>query len=155
MLSFRQLSLVAVSLLALATTVPAQAQSRFTVSADGQEVTDSNTKLVWKRCVEGMKWDGKTCAGKPTKMTLAAARDLAKTGTWRMPNKEELVGLMDKKGKKMVLDKATFPATPAKLHWAIRPESTDNLNHWLVNFGNGHAFGNTRAGSNFVRLVKN
>ena len=152
--SFRQVSLVAASLLALAATVPAQAQSRFTVSADGQEVTDSNTKLVWKRCVEGMKWDGKTCAGKPAKLTLAAAKDMTKAGGWRIPNKDELAGLLDKQGKKMVLDKTSFPAAPARLYWGIRPESTDNLNHWLVDMGNGHAFGNTRAGKNYVRLVK-
>ena len=152
--SFRQVSLVAATVLALAAALPAQAQSRFTVSADGQEVTDSTTKLVWKRCVEGMKWDGKTCAGKATKLKLAAARDAAKGG-WRIPTKDELVALMDKKGKKATLDKASFPAAPAKVHWAIRPEATDNLNQWLVDMGNGHAFGNTNATGKFVRLVKN
>jgi hypothetical protein len=151
--SFRQVSLVAAAALALAAALPAQAQSRFTVSADGQNVTDSSTKLVWKRCVEGMNWDGKTCAGKPAKLKLDAARAAGKDG-WRLPNKDELAGLMDAKGKKKVFDKAAFPGAPARLYWATRPESTDNLNQWLVDMGNGKAFGNTSARGNYVRLVK-
>lgn len=152
--SFRQVSLTAAAVLALAAALPAQAQSRFTVSADGQEVTDSTTKLVWKRCVEGMKWDGKTCGGKATKLKLADAKDMTKGGNWRLPTKDELAGLLDKNGKKKSLDKVSFPATPLKLTWALRPEATDNLNHWLVDMGNGKAFGNTRAGANYVRLVR-
>ncbi len=152
--SFRHLSLTAAAVLALAAALPAQAQSRFTVSADGQEVTDTSTKLVWKRCVEGMKWDGKTCAGKATKLKLADARELAKSGSWRLPTKEELSGMLDKNGKKKALDKTSFPAAPVRLYWALRPESTDNLNHWLVDMGNGKAFGNTRPGGNYVRLVR-
>ena len=136
----------------------AETMTRFTVSADGQEVTDSSTKLVWKRCAEGMNWNGKTCAGKAKKVNWATARDLGKaaagTPAWRLPVKEEMVSLMDKKGKKMVFDKLTFPAAPVRLFWAVRPESTDNLNQWLVDTGNGHVFGNTRAGSNYVRLVR-
>ncbi len=153
----RQVSVSTCLLFAMAGFAQAQAPARFAISADGQEVTDSSTKLVWKRCVEGMSWNGKTCAGKATKLKLVAAKELTKAGApvaWRLPVKEELLGLMDKKGKKMTLDKASFPATPARLHWALRPESTDNLNHWLVDFSNGHVFGNTRAGSNYVRLVR-
>jgi len=52
----------------------AQAQGRFAVSADGQQVTDSTSGLVWRRCAEGMKWNGSICAGKPLKYTFAGGR---------------------------------------------------------------------------------
>src|SRR5205085_2223678 len=39
-------------------------QGRFAISADGQEVTDSTSRLTWRRCAEGMRWDGKTCSGR-------------------------------------------------------------------------------------------
>ena len=44
-------------------TAAVHAQDRFVISSDGQEVTDSTTKLVWRRCGEGQSWDGKTCSG--------------------------------------------------------------------------------------------
>ena len=31
-----------------------QAQGRYTISSDGQEVTDTTTKLAWRRCAEGL-----------------------------------------------------------------------------------------------------
>ena len=54
---------------AMAVGVAAHAESRYTLSADGQEVTDTQTKLVWQRCAVGMKWNGKTCVGEPVLMT--------------------------------------------------------------------------------------
>ncbi len=146
----------ALSAMLLAAAFSAHAQSRFTVSADGQEVADTQMKLIWQRCVVGMKWDGKTCTGKATKMTLVQAKktqDASNPG-WRTPNKDELTSLVDKAQKKSKIDSATFPATPAGVFWALRPETSDNLNAWLVDFRNGKVFGNTRKASYMVRLVR-
>jgi len=43
------------------------AEGRFVVSADGQEVTDTQTKLIWQRCAVGQKLDGKVAPVKPPK----------------------------------------------------------------------------------------
>jgi len=72
--------------------------SRYTVSGD--EVTDTVTGLVWKRCVEGLS--GASCTGtaKPAsyKEAQALAAEAAKTGTpWRLPSRSELAGLIDRK----------------------------------------------------------
>ena len=130
-------------------------QGRYVVSADGQEVTDAQTKLVWQRCSLGQKWDGKTCAGKPTKLTFAQAKQAAATAgaQWRLPKKEELLSLLEKTGKKVSINKETFPNTTATIFWAVRPEKNDNLNAWLVDFRNGHVFGNSGEAKFLVRLV--
>ena len=131
------------------------AASPFSISGDGQEVTDSRSGLVWRRCAEGLKWDGKTCAGKLAKFKLAGAKEAAKAagGGWRLPTKDELVGLVVKGKKKPLIDDAAFPGTPKTLFWSTRPGFDDNLNAWLVNFSNGKVDGNSGAGKFALRLV--
>jgi len=111
------------------------AQDRFVVSSDGQEVTDSTTKLVWRRCGEGQGWDGKTCSGKLAKYKYAGARQATEAAAkgsgkpWRIPSREELV-------------------------WAIRAGSDDDLNAWLVNFRNGRVSGYAGQTTFPLRLVR-
>lgn len=148
----RLVSAVALALAGLTSMSAAHADGRFVISADGQEVTDTQTKLVWQRCTVGQSWDGKTCAGKASKVTLAKAKEMGPN--WRLPTKDELTGLVDKTQKKPMIDKAAFPGTPAAIFWSTRPEATDNLGAWLVDFKNGRVFGNTRKASYMVRLVR-
>ena len=145
----------ALSLLALAA-ASSQAQGRFTLSADGQEVTDTTTKLTWRRCAEGQKWDGKTCSGKLLKLKYAGAKSAAAAvgGGWRLPSREELVALVDMGRKKPRIDTTAFPATPALPFWATKPGSTDNLNAWLVSFANGKVKANLGEAKFPMRLVR-
>ncbi|MGZ5892000.1 MAG: Lcl C-terminal domain-containing protein [Caldimonas sp.] len=137
-----------------------QAQGRFTVSADGQLVTDSTSGLVWRRCAEGMKWNGSICAGKPLKYSFAGAKAAASAAAadgkgWRVPTKEELLSLVDLKAKKKPkIDLTTFPNTPSLSFWATRAGSDDNLNAWLINFANGKLFGNIGQAKFPLRLVR-
>jgi len=145
---------------ALFTVAGAGAAERFSVSSDGLHVTDSTTGLTWKRCLEGMAWDGTVCKGKATKFTFVAARKYAAEQkadggkTWRIPTKDELKGLVDTTQKKKPrIDKTVFPGTPSSMVWATRPEKDDNLNAWMVDFGNGKVFGNTGSKAPNLRLV--
>lgn len=145
----------------------APAPGRFTVMADGQEVLDTKTNLVWRRCVEGMKWDGKICGGKPVKYKLSEAKGVAAGATkasgktWRIPNRDDLTGIIVAPVKKRIIelprkalvDPAAFPNTPATVFWALRPGYEDNLNAWTVNFGNGHVYGSP-GGKYLLRLVR-
>lgn len=137
-----------------------QAQSRFTISADGQEVLDAQARLTWRRCAEGMNWNGTTCVGKATKFSYGAAKKQAtnvatQSGqAWRLPAKDELLGIVQKGKAKPLIDTAAFPGTPAALFWATRPEVEDNLNAWIVNFRNGHVYGNTGSKAPHLRLVR-
>ena len=138
-----------------------QAQDRFTISSNGQDVTDTTSKLVWRRCAEGLRWDGKTCAGKvktfkyPEAKEAAAAAAKGDAKAWRIPTRDELVALVDKTAKKKPrIDVKAFHETPAKPFWAIRPGTDDDLNAWLVNFANGKVSGNTGQRRFPLRLVR-
>lgn len=137
------------------------AQGRFTVSADGQEVLDTSTQLSWRRCAEGLRWDGKTCSGKLAKFSYAGAKQqaagAAKAGAkaWRIPSKDELLGLVDKASKKKPrIDGDAFPNTPSTLFWATRPGTDDNLNAWLISFANGKVMGNVAEAKFPLRMVR-
>jgi hypothetical protein len=147
--------LAAFSLLALAA-ASSQAQGRFTTSADGQEVTDTSAKLTWRRCAEGLTWDGKTCKGKLAKFKYGDAKAAAKSvgKGWRIPSREELVGLVDMTKKKPRIDPLAFPATPSAPFWATKAGSDDNLNAWLVSFANGKVRANLGEAKFPLRLVR-
>ena len=148
--------IAACSLLAFAA-VASQAEGRYAISSDGQEVTDSTTHLTWRRCAEGLRWDGKTCAGKLAKYSYAGAKQAASGagGSWRIPTREELVGLLDKAAKKKPrIDGRAFPRTPNGPFWASREGSDDNLNAWLVNFGSGKVRANLGQSKFPLRLVR-
>ncbi len=103
--------------------VAASAQP-FTVSTDGNEVTDQKTGLIWRRCAEGMNWNGITCAGVAATFTheaalQRAAAQVASTGTaWRLPNIKELSGIIDESRSIPAIDLAVFPATPSNSFWS-------------------------------------
>ena len=150
--------LLALALLALAAST-GHAAGRYAVSADGQEVTDSTTRLTWRRCAEGMRWDGKACSGKLLKYSYAMAKQRAAANgggkSWRIPTRDELVGLVDMgRKKKPRIDTEAFPQTPSAPFWASRPGSDDNLNAWLVNFGNGKVHANLGQAKFPLRLVR-
>ena len=134
------------------------AQDRFKVSGDGQEVLDTSTKLTWRRCPEGMQWAGQTCAGKAAKFSFGAAKKAmaaAGAGGWRIPSRDELLGIVDKGAKKKPrIDTVAFPKTPSALFWATREGSTDDLNAWLVSFANGKVIGNSGQAKFPLRLVR-
>lgn len=68
---------------------------RYTFNEKGCEVTDTETALTWKRCPEGMIWDGDTCSGTATEFTWEEAKEYTsiQRGDWRMPINDELLNL--------------------------------------------------------------
>ena len=141
--------------------VASHGADRFVVSSDGEEVTDSNTRLVWRRCSEGMHWDGKTCTGRLVKYKYAGARSAAESAAkntrkaWRIPTREELVTLYDAKLKRAPrIDGSMFPKATNGPFWATRAGTDDNLNAWLVNFRNDRVSGYAGQKTFPLRLVR-
>jgi len=113
-----------------ARSVAADPASRWSFADD--EVTDTWTGLVWRRCSAGQAWDGTTCTGKLASGDWAAALRYAadeatRTGLgWRLPNAKELSSIADRTHTYPALDEAVFPATATTgYYWTSTPLAGD------------------------------
>ena len=138
----------------------AWADAPFTVSADGTQVTDGRTGLVWRRCAEGMAAAGGTCTGTASTFTheqsLTRARDQAASTSvaWRLPNVKELASIADRSKINPAIDTAAFPATPVNAFWSSSPYVGDAGLAWNVIFDNGYVGNYYRYSAGYVRLVR-
>jgi hypothetical protein len=113
----------------------AAASGDWTLSADGSLVIDQRAHLVWPRCIEGLQWNGRSCAGKALLLDRAEATVLGHQRwkdlglDWRLPRVMELQRLIDKTQTPQGLPRALFPAAPAEWHWT----STSNVESTRAN----------------------
>ncbi|MEY4978521.1 MAG: hypothetical protein RLZZ352_791 [Pseudomonadota bacterium] len=146
-------ALTTAALLLSPTTV--HAQSRYTYSAPGDEVTDSKTGLTWRRCSEGQTWRGSACTGTAATFTHEGAVTQAKTQVgWRLPNVKELVSIVDKTRSTPAIETTVFPATPSGWYWTATPYAGEASFAWSVSFNVGYVNGNYRNSSLHIRLVR-
>ena len=152
-------SVWALALAALAAT-SVIAQERYAASADGQEITDSKTGLIWKRCAEGMAMKGKVCAGPAVFANQADAAARAKSAAvpgqeWRLPTMKELssiVAVREAEEGKAAIDPVVFPATPPARFWS---SSTVGPGYFMyVGFIEGSAGEGARNMPGAIRLVR-
>lgn len=130
------------------------AQSRFSYSADGAEVTDSRTGLVWQRCSAGQAWSGGTCTGTASPFTHEAALAYTQSQVgWRLPNVKELSSIISTQSKPTI-DGTAFPATVADWYWSSSPNMGGAERAWVVYFGNGLVRDYARNNVSRVRLVR-
>jgi hypothetical protein len=105
-------------------TPSSNATGNWTLSPDGSEVIDVRAGQAWARCVEGMKWTGKTCEGEPTllthkeALTLVSARRKADGRDWRLPRVTDLRHLVSETATPRGQYARLFPAAPADWYWA-------------------------------------
>lgn len=132
----------------------------YTISADGQEVTDNATGLIWQRCIQGMYWSGLTCIGSPNGHMFQESLQLAEnvrntTGTnWRLPNLKELASLVDTSRTGIALDETVFPNSPHDQYWSSSPFSNDAFFAWVVHFFHGSVYYTYTEDLGMVRLVR-
>lgn len=99
--------------------------SLLAASSDGTQVSDARSKLVWSRCVEGMHWTGKTCAGDPVlashaeALSLARARSEAEGVRWRVPRVKEFQHMLSAVERSAQGSAVLFPAAPSGWHWTV------------------------------------
>jgi hypothetical protein len=133
---------------------------KYVISKDGTEVFDTQTSLTWRRCVEGMKWNGKTCAGYPFGGMLVeslqrAASEARLTGkAWRLPNIKELASLVDTTQPNLAIDLTAFPETPNDQMWSASPYALDAFFGWAVHFYYGSSYYTYLEDIAMMRLVK-
>lgn len=136
------------------------AATRYTPSPDGQEIADSKTGLVWRRCAEGMVWKSNTCispalfSSHPGAQARAIAAATARH-PWRLPTLQELssiVAVREADEGKAAIDPVAFPATPLARFW-----SSSSVGHgyfMYVAFTEGSAGEGARNAPGAVRLVR-
>lgn len=141
----------------LATEPIAAKATGFLISKNGAEVTDQGTGLTWRRCVEGMKYSGGTCKGKPKQFTFSGALKYASSmgDGWRAPRESELAGLLDQDNVKPSIDPKAFPRTPYdECFWTSDSYQYNRNNAYFVCFGSGTR-SNTATGTPlYLRLVR-
>jgi hypothetical protein len=138
-----------------------QAEKSYVVLENGNEILDTQTGLIWRRCVEGMKWDGKTCTGYPFGGMLVeclhrAANEARLTGkNWRLPNIKELGSLVDATQPNLAIDLTIFPNTPNDQMWSSSPYALDAFFGWAVHFYYGASYYTYLEDIAMMRLVRN
>jgi hypothetical protein len=130
------------------------------LSANGDEVTDTSTGLIWRRCAQGQAWTGSTCSGTPTLYTwdqavaAAQAQALSTGVAWRLPNVKELNSIVSLARISPAIDTVAFPATQSTSHWTSTPYAGFAGYAWIADFNGGYVYGGNRYDYYAVRLVR-
>lgn len=125
-------------------------------------ITDTETKLMWSKCLEGVS--GANCsAGSATFYTwqaaLAKAND-AMTSTagytdWRLPNIKELKSLVDRACFDPAINQTAFPNTTYNaLLWSATPSVRQDFEAWGLFMQRGDIGGDAKTRAMMVRLVR-
>lgn len=136
------------------------ARPRLVPGASGDEMIDRAERLVWRRCVEGMRWNGTTCKGQAAGYTFTEAiaraqEEATRTGQpWRLPNFKELHMIVDENAFGPTIDLDEFPGTPSSREWTSSVSSFDPSRIWTVDFLGGQHASIDNASAWYLRLVR-
>jgi hypothetical protein len=126
-------------------TSPAAASTQFIIR--DHIVIDIKSGVEWLRCSVGQTWDGNTCVGKIVKLNhdqikeaiLQANTQLG--GNWRLPDLNELEGLVCHECDSVKIDLDAFPNTAAEPYWTGQKNPYASRHIYTVNFFTGYTYG--------------
>ena len=124
-------------------------------------VIDLRFGVEWLRCTVGQVWSGAACVGDIVELDhyeIAEAIKLANVqlgGSWRLPTRKELEGLVCAECEGVKIDQTVFPNTDIAPYWTGQVNSFAPRYIWSVNFYTGHTFGRFVPNQKLaVRLVR-
>ena len=124
-------------------------------------VIDLRHGIEWLRCSVGQVWDGTTCHGKVMTLDhdqIAQAIEMANEqlgGSWRLPDREELEGLLCPTCGPPMIDAEIFPGTSGEPYWTGQVNNMAKRFYFSVNFLNGWTYGRFLPSKQLaVRLVQ-
>lgn len=133
----------------------------FVVHQNGT-VTHRESGLMWMRCSLGQTWTGSTCEGYASKhnwrdaVQLGQDQQFAGHDDWRLPEKQELELLLEKRCETPMINLAIFPNTPSGWYWTASMPGLEDDSHmaWYVSFSLGRVHNQRKENRNRVRLVR-
>ncbi|WP_295457261.1 DUF1566 domain-containing protein [uncultured Thiodictyon sp.] len=146
------------------TRIPSTApDSRFTEHGDGT-VSDAATGLMWMQCTVGVSGVGCLNGAAATftwqnalqQAMVANAAGVAGHTDWRLPNKNELESLVERRCYAPAINATYFPnMPPSSVVWSSSPFAyRAYYASWYVNFGDGSVSFGVRSSTVHVRLVR-
>ena len=138
---------------------------RFTINDSNNTVTDNQTGLIWKQCVEGLS-DNQCTTGTADALSWEAALQHAKNlnegnnTKWRLPNIKELASITDLTCNSPAINTAVFPNTSQNQNiWTaspyLDPANPDGTNKaWFIAFEKGANSIGEKTDKYSVRLVR-
>ena len=110
-------------------------------------IIDLRSGVEWMRCSVGLQWNGARCDGEIIRLNhddVAKAIVIANEqlgGNWRLPNREELEGLVCATCKTIKIDSKSFPQTAPEPYWTGEVNGFATRHFWSVNFMTGYTYG--------------
>ena len=132
--------------------------SRFEIIADGSEIKDKQTGLIWQRCYSGQIWNGKNCIGEVKSYGwLKALQETRKLGKgYRLPNAKEAMSIIEYS--------CIYPAFNTKFFstagdwWDSGNQKVEPIwtstPYYILASGTGELHSNSNNGSAAVRAVR-
>ena len=131
----------------------------FNLGQNGTAV-DNKTGLMWMRCSLGQEWIEKECRGEADLMNwgkslqVSTGFEFAGYTDWRLPNKNELVSIVEERCSSPSINSKIFPSAPPLFFWTSSPYAGLGHGAWSVDFGFGTVSATVKTGRLNVRLVR-
>ena len=110
-------------------------------------VVDLRHGIDWLRCSVGQVWDGTGCVGEVLTLNHEEIEQAIQQaneqlgGSWRLPTREELEGLVCESCTPPMIDAKIFPNTSAEPYWTGEVNGMAKRHYFSVNFFNGWTYG--------------
>jgi len=110
-------------------------------------VTDTKTGLMWQKAEVGTKnWEAGLAYCKT--LRLAGYKD------WRLPERNELESIVDKRYYDPCIDRTIFPGAMSSYYLSSTFNAIYPGSAWSVNFYNGDVHYSDKSGNCYVRAVR-